>query len=413
MWRIFGGPGWNSLQQQMHWLQVIVPVLAVGWFIVLISLMSATRDAAPRHYSVDTVMFLLSGALLFGQLCLIVLNYRCRNGEMRRNRAYRNECWIAVTELAVQTFLGLWVLTVFIFRANGVFFWKCVRSPSSCGDKGFEQGDIAILWVSVAVYILALSTIILLIQEYTRLLPPESGGQPVRAEPREGFMRTLQLLELLFCVALSLLAIAGFLMHGYALYVLPFIVSLKVFVEISGQLAGSRPSWQQAIADSNAFIHNTCIVQDLKCLFGFSYLACLQCTQTFCSAARVGPSTMKKEHLQLFLLGVVMHLLVSLAYYTNIKVLLGLRRQLFVEHFLSGLPRHGQGAPLVHDAHRPQAPTRQAGGRQCVQCKVRVRNYLALPCGHFAVCHECKDLVQNICPMCRGRVEDWYPVLWA
>lgn len=48
----------------------------------------------------------------------------------------------------------------------------------------------------------------------------------------------------------------------------------------------------------------------------------------------------------------------------------------------------------------------------CVVCLTNPRQVIALPCGHFAICADCAELIPypKRCPMCRASVEKFYPV---
>ncbi|KAL3075789.1 hypothetical protein niasHS_001775 [Heterodera schachtii] len=48
----------------------------------------------------------------------------------------------------------------------------------------------------------------------------------------------------------------------------------------------------------------------------------------------------------------------------------------------------------------------------CALCYVRQRNYVCIPCGHFALCNRCAEVVaiEGTCPFCREQLDGVFKI---
>ena len=88
---------------------------------------------------------------------------------------------------------------------------------------------------------------------------------------------------------------------------------------------------------------------------------------------------------------------------------LGLQAQLIMTDLRA---RHGRSPtrprmiPVAEDAIPTNDPE-----LECLACKEHIRNYVATPCGHLALCSRCiLNLQEQICPTCRAEVVNWQRV---
>lgn len=435
--RLFGTAGGDSLQLKARWLQPAVPALATVWLIMVIWMMHSTHI----HISsaLDVFVYVLSAILIFAQFTLIFFSFRSQT-ERGQHRTFVIKRNIASAQLVLQTFLGLSTLTAFVFRTNGLSFVKCLFS-SSCGTMRFERRDIDVLYATLVLYIIAVSTVIVHIREYTRILPPRDGDPTHVVPPRKRMLLATQVLPCAYCSIFLFMAVLEFLWHGYSTCAFPFAVGLFLMGELSGKFFGTRPSWQQFHEiDRHMFNYQACMVHDIMVIVWFSYLAGLSAVNTILRAARI--STMPKEYLPILLCGVLSHVFVSLGYFQSVKVHSSLMRQEWVDWHMQDFFRmaranqHMQAhirsqqlAPSTppaaqckycQAAHceyckqtKPDGPNETRGDcpTECWVCRDKQRGYIALPCGHFALCGDCKDKVGNLCPFCRKQVHEWFPVL--
>ncbi len=59
----------------------------------------------------------------------------------------------------------------------------------------------------------------------------------------------------------------------------------------------------------------------------------------------------------------------------------------------------------------PPSPTLKLGLKGddalCVVCMVKKRQFILRPCNHYCVCNDCKNSLENECPLCRKRIQKY------
>jgi len=302
---------------------------------------------------------------------------------------------------------------------NGNAYWDGIRVQAAMPRHvSFTQVEKRVIGITLFLYVLALLDTFAYVCTYRVL-----GQQRGRRVPGWLTLKRMEAGACILCLLLILMSIWGFMLHIDALFVAPVFIGITTLGALASQLWSTFRKRHPPMGPFNHWQKRQVTAQGVAVAVAFTYVAGLCDSIIMCSVARIWPTSLQGQGLQVFVWSILINLLLSVGYGCSLFANLHLMRLRAVRQVqnsdIAAITSEHDGGVSASAPARPAPPatsleteSRRSSQEdmECVVCMEELRDTVLVPCGHIALCSGCARTIaasrRPLCPICNRNVDD-------